>query len=210
MEGLWTCSSLINIWSLSLSKRPWRPPLRGLMNTTIGDSGGPSSVSWAKGEPEIELAPGNRLSPAPGSCSRMESRIANRRYCGIRSCFLNFSLSIRIPVNPHPLNDSIIEDRAGIRVVESPPPRDVGESITFSLFLSLNLQVSDRTGVFLDKIYLLRKLDDRVKKSNEQDSGEVTRVGKRKKKKKREREREREREEREIELIWLVELNCKF
>lgn len=54
--------------------------------------------------------------------------------------------------------------------------------------------MSDRTGVFLDKIYLLRKLDDRVKKSNEQDSGEVTRVGKKKKKKKREMKREKERE----------------
>lgn len=131
MELYKTCSSLINICSLSLSKRPWRPPLCGLMNTTIGDSGDPPSSSGTKAEPEIELAPGNRLSPALGSCNRMESLIAKRRYCGIRSFFPNSSLSIRNPVNPHPLNDSIMEDRAAIRVVESPPPLDVGESIIF-------------------------------------------------------------------------------
>lgn len=190
-----TCSSLINIWSLSLSKRPWRPPLRGLINTTIGESGGCSVVSGTEVEAEIEssLVPGNRLSPAVGSWRRMESLIAKRRYCGIWSFFRKSSLSIRNPVNPHPLKDSIMEDRDAIRVVESSPPLDVGESISFSYRGNVEMWGGD--GKMVEKWgieWRKNQIKDIPGKSEAEELGE-----------RREREREKERGKGGIEKRWL-------
>lgn len=126
-----TCSSPINIWSLSLSIGPCLPPLRGFINTNMGDSGGVWSSFSAVAVATRSRLPGRRLSPALGSFNRMESRMANRRYCGIKSFFFSSSLSIVIPDRVQLLNESIIDDRALIRVV------DDGESMSPSIFLSL-------------------------------------------------------------------------
>jgi len=90
-------------WSLSLSKGPQRPPLRGLMKTTIGTNGAASS--------ESSSPPTRRLSPAAASLYLMESRIANRRYCGIVNFFLSSSLPKRALLEmPQPRRDSTIAD----------------------------------------------------------------------------------------------------
>lgn len=97
-----TCSSLMRSWSLSLRTGPWRPPLRGLMKTIIG----------VRGATELSYSPSRmqRLSPTVASCKLTESRIANRKYCGIVRFRLSSSLSTRWPEMPHPLIDSTIED----------------------------------------------------------------------------------------------------
>ncbi|WVZ20799.1 hypothetical protein V8G54_008121 [Vigna mungo] len=110
-----TCSALMRYWSLSLSKGPQRPPLRGLMKTTIGTNGATALESSSLRT--------RRLSPAASSLYLMESRIADRRYCGIVNFCLSSSLHRRgLLEMPQPRKDSTIAD-----------DDDDNESIVFAL-----------------------------------------------------------------------------
>ena len=121
-----TCSSLMRCWSFSLRTGPLRPPLRGLMKTTMGVRGATAPFSSPSAPPTT------RLSPAAGSWSRMLSRIAWRRYLGIVRFCLSSSLSMRIPARPHTRNESTIVDVL-CGVLPASPVVDDGEFIMLKL-----------------------------------------------------------------------------
>ena len=118
-----TCSSLINCWSLSLSTGPCRPPLLGLINTTIG----------ARGAISATPPPGRSKwsGIAVASFLLIQSRMAKRRYSGINSLWRSSSLSTPTHVrlaSPQPLIaavESTVDDRAATNfsVVASIKPK---------------------------------------------------------------------------------------